>query len=101
MVVAGALVNVLVTRWGYRNWIADRVEEWRWKREVRRMRRMEVARKERELEEEEEEEFMEDVVLEDEIVEVDVLQNDGDDDDEEGADDHVEDETGVGMETDA
>jgi len=96
LVVAGALVNVLVTRWGYRNWIADRVEEWRWKREVRRMRRMEVVRKESESEE-----FMEDVVLEDEVVEGDVLENNGDDHEEESANDHVEDETGVGMETEA
>jgi len=100
LIVAGALVNVLVTRWGYRNWIADRVEEWRWKREVRRMRRMEVARKEKELEEVVEEEFVEgDVLLEDEVVEGGVFQNDVDGDEKEGVEDHDSDETGVDMET--
>jgi len=38
IVVSGALLNVLVTRWGYRNWVANWVEEWRWKREVTKMR---------------------------------------------------------------
>lgn len=36
MILGGALMNVLATRWGYRRFLADWEEEWRWKREVRR-----------------------------------------------------------------
>jgi hypothetical protein len=36
MVLGGALMNVLVTRWSYRRFVADWLEEWRWRREVRR-----------------------------------------------------------------
>ncbi|KAL7546627.1 hypothetical protein ACHAWF_009961 [Thalassiosira exigua] len=38
MVAGGALASVLAARWGYRNVWADWEEEWRWKREVARMR---------------------------------------------------------------
>ena len=37
MIMGGALLNVLLTRWGYRRFdIANWEEEWRWKREVKR-----------------------------------------------------------------
>jgi hypothetical protein len=36
MILGGALMNVLVTRWSYRRFVADWLEEWRWRREVRR-----------------------------------------------------------------
>lgn len=36
VILGGALVNILVTRWSYRRYIADWLEEWRWRREVRR-----------------------------------------------------------------
>mmetsp|Transcript_5402 Transcript_5402/g.12267 ORF Transcript_5402/g.12267 Transcript_5402/m.12267 type:complete len:800 (-) Transcript_5402:267-2666(-) len=36
MVFGGALMNVLVTRWSYRRFVANWEEEWRWKREVQR-----------------------------------------------------------------
>lgn len=36
VILGGALLNVLVTRWSYRRYIADWLEEWRWRREVRR-----------------------------------------------------------------
>ena len=36
VILGGALVNVLVTRWSYRRYIADWLEEWRWRREVHR-----------------------------------------------------------------
>lgn len=44
MLLGGALMNVLVTRWSYRRFVADWEEEWRWKREVRKnkMRREEM-----------------------------------------------------------
>ena len=38
MILGGALVNVLLTRWSYRKFVADWEEEWRWKREVKRNR---------------------------------------------------------------
>ena len=36
MILGGALLNILATRYGYRRFAADWEEEWRWKREVRR-----------------------------------------------------------------
>ena len=38
MIIGGALVNVVATRWSYRRFVADWEEEWRWKREVKRNR---------------------------------------------------------------
>ena len=38
MILGGALLNILATRYGYRRFAADWEEEWRWKREVRRNR---------------------------------------------------------------
>ena len=38
MILGGALVNVVATRWSYRRFVADWEEEWRWKREVKRNR---------------------------------------------------------------
>ena len=35
VILGGSLLSVLATRRGYRNWIANWEEEWRWKREVR------------------------------------------------------------------
>jgi hypothetical protein len=36
MILGGALMNVLITRWSYRRFVADWLEEWRWRREVKR-----------------------------------------------------------------
>ncbi|KAL3810920.1 hypothetical protein ACHAXA_008770 [Cyclostephanos tholiformis] len=36
MILGGALMNVLVARWSYRRFAADWLEEWRWRREVKR-----------------------------------------------------------------
>lgn len=43
-------MNVLVTRWSYRRFVADWLEEWRWRREVRRykMHREELIKEEQE-----------------------------------------------------
>jgi hypothetical protein len=49
MVLGGAIMNVLVTRWSYRRFVADWLEEWRWRREVRRNR---MHRKESMIEQE-------------------------------------------------
>ena len=38
MILGGALLNILATRYGYRRFAADWEEEWRWKIEVRRNR---------------------------------------------------------------
>lgn len=38
VIFGGAIVNVLLTRWSYRRFIADWEEEWRWKREVAKNR---------------------------------------------------------------
>ncbi|KAL7432368.1 hypothetical protein ACHAXH_001743 [Discostella pseudostelligera] len=38
VILGGALMNVLFTRWSYRRFIADWEEEWRWKREVMKNR---------------------------------------------------------------
>jgi hypothetical protein len=35
-VMGGALINVLGTRWSYRQWLAVWEEEWRWRREMKR-----------------------------------------------------------------
>jgi hypothetical protein len=40
VILGGALINVLVTRWSYRRYIVDWLEEWRWRREVRRNNNM-------------------------------------------------------------
>jgi hypothetical protein len=50
MILGGALMNVLVTRWSYRRFVADWLEEWRWRREVRRykMHREELIKEEQE-----------------------------------------------------
>lgn len=91
-------MNVLVTRWGYRNWVANWVEEWRWKREVRKMlHNREEAGKKQEVEE--------DVVQEDIVVDGDAttLQSNADTiDSYEGTNDHgMSDETELGRETEA
>eukprot|EP00579_Thalassiosira_antarctica_P027768 CAMPEP_0202007692 /NCGR_PEP_ID=MMETSP0905-20130828/12099_1 /ASSEMBLY_ACC=CAM_ASM_000554 /TAXON_ID=420261 /ORGANISM="Thalassiosira antarctica, Strain CCMP982" /LENGTH=778 /DNA_ID=CAMNT_0048565689 /DNA_START=279 /DNA_END=2615 /DNA_ORIENTATION=+ len=99
IVISGAFMNVLVTRWGYRNWVANWVEEWRWKREVRKMlHNREGAGKKQEVDE--------DVVQEDIVVEGDTtttLQSNADTiDSYEGTDDHgMSDETELGRETEA
>ncbi|KAL3771802.1 hypothetical protein ACHAW5_005357 [Stephanodiscus triporus] len=49
MILGGAIMNVLVTRWSYRRFVADWLEEWRWRREVRRNR---MHRKESMIEQE-------------------------------------------------
>eukprot|EP00578_Thalassiosira_sp_NH16_P008092 CAMPEP_0181104868 /NCGR_PEP_ID=MMETSP1071-20121207/15663_1 /TAXON_ID=35127 /ORGANISM="Thalassiosira sp., Strain NH16" /LENGTH=711 /DNA_ID=CAMNT_0023188107 /DNA_START=84 /DNA_END=2219 /DNA_ORIENTATION=+ len=36
VVLGGMMLNVLAARWGYRRFVADWEEEWRWKREVGR-----------------------------------------------------------------
>ena len=38
MILGGALLNILATRYGYRRFAAEWEEEWRWKIEVRRNR---------------------------------------------------------------
>jgi hypothetical protein len=50
MILGGALMNVLVTRWSYRRFVADWLEEWRWRREVRRykMHREELMKEQQE-----------------------------------------------------
>ena len=35
-VMGGAVINILGTRWSYRQWLAVWEEEWRWRREVKR-----------------------------------------------------------------
>jgi hypothetical protein len=40
-VMGGALINVLGTRWSYRQWLAVWEEEWRWRREMKRHREAE------------------------------------------------------------
>ena len=35
-IMGGALINVLGTRWSYRQWLAVWEEEWRWRREMKR-----------------------------------------------------------------
>jgi hypothetical protein len=63
MVIGGALLSVLATRWGYRNWLADWEEEFRWKREVRRnmMHGEEEATENQEVDED----GLEDIVMSD------------------------------------
>ncbi|KAL7533581.1 hypothetical protein ACHAXR_005328 [Thalassiosira sp. AJA248-18] len=60
MIIGGSLLSVLVTRWGYRNWVANWEEEWRWKREVKRnkMHRDEMMKK-HEVDEADQEDFSE------------------------------------------
>ena len=40
-IMGGALINVLGTRWSYRQWLAVWEEEWRWRREMKRHKEME------------------------------------------------------------
>lgn len=65
MVIGGALLSVLATRWGYRNWLADWEEEFRWKREVRRnkMHGEEEATENQEVDED----GLEDIVMSDNL----------------------------------
>ena len=50
MILGGALMNVLITRWSYRRFVADWLEEWRWRREVKRNKiRREALRKDHEI----------------------------------------------------
>lgn len=44
-VMGGALINVLGTRWSYRQWLTVWEEEWRWRRELKRQKE---AKRERE-----------------------------------------------------
>ncbi|KAL3800139.1 hypothetical protein HJC23_001060 [Cyclotella cryptica] len=51
LVMGGVLINVLGTRWSYRQWLAVWEEEWRWRREIKRHREAKQERKTTKLDE--------------------------------------------------
>jgi hypothetical protein len=51
LVMGGVLINILGTRWFYRQWLAVWEEEWRWRREIKRHREAERERKTKTIDE--------------------------------------------------
>ncbi|KAL7479543.1 hypothetical protein ACHAW6_005268 [Cyclotella cf. meneghiniana] len=51
LVMGGVLINILGTRWFYRQWLAVWEEEWRWRREIKRHKEAERERETKTMDE--------------------------------------------------